>query len=503
MAILWLHELPESPLSLILGLSLAVVPLVYLFQNRKSTLKRSCSFTSQGMFLGCFPPHVNVPETIINAAIFFETPPSEAEMIEKVIQPMLEFQRLCTIPQMDGTFLPCPTPIDPAKLLRCITIDDDSKLYDTIFEHIQDSLARKDLPWWEFLLIRANKQSCVVLRIHHGLADGISLVAVFDKIVETPTSSSIFQLRRNDSNKKKSGVSFVKRTISLVQETIHVLTLAMSKYDAATAFSKSTHGKMVHSNKRSYCIFPTVDLAFIKQLKDKANVTVNDVLMAAVSSAIYDYCKAENCPVIEKSATDKLQCRALLPVALPRDAQEMEDPATALRNQWCLVSTDLALGVVDPLERLQAIHKSTQQIKSTPRAYLQLLIQNTIPPLLPLAVARQNVYDVFTRHSLVFSNVPGPTNECRLAGQVATGVQMFYANLIPQIGFLSYNGKIFGNLVMDPESLPRAERLATFYAKALLKMAERLDVSSPPVDSAVVKAAQGVEPKEWMRFESM
>lgn len=100
-----------------------------------------------------------------------------------------------------------------------------------------------------------------------------------------------------------------------------------------------------------------------------------------------------------------------------------------------------------------------------------------------------NGLNVFCRHSLVFSNVPGPPSHWRLAGQTAVGVQMFYGNLLPQVGFLSYAGQIFGNMVVDPEALPNADWLAGLYAQALLDLADQLEVEQPAEDSSVGQAA--------------
>jgi diacylglycerol O-acyltransferase len=251
---------------------------------------------------------------------------------------------------------------------------------------------------------------------------------------------------------------------------------------------------MKHSGNRSCIIFPNVPLDLIKNLKSAAGVTVNDIIMTAVSQAIHDYCTSQDCPVLlatasstnnssksnnSKSKSAIIQCRALMPVALPRPSSELNDKSLALRNTWCMVSADMGVGCNDIMERLVHIHSQMNQIKTTPRALVQLWIQNTLPPLLPLSIAQQTVYDVFRRHSLVLTNVPGPDRPCLIAGKVCTGVQMFLSNLLPQISFMSYAGQIMGNMVMDPDELPESGSIAVFYAAALVQLAERLDVPAP------------------------
>jgi len=93
------------------------------------------------------------------------------------------------------------------------------------------------------------------------------------------------------------------------------------------------------------------------------------------------------------------------------------------------------------------------------------MIQNNVVPLLPVSSAQQTCYDIFTRHSLVFSNVPGPDKQCLLAGKAVTGLQMFYANLIPQIILISYAGKVYGNMVLDTDVRADAQSCRDFTHK--------------------------------------
>ena len=549
--------------SVVLAWSLSLFRQRSTWQDRNKSVspgrrQRSYSFTSQGMVLGVFPDHVQNPETIINAAIFFTTTknttntnttmnegcPSVEDIAKLVVTPMLSYDRLSHIPCKDDQQLrPSKnTNYTPQDLIRTIPIeipneywnnaqkdnanqeDINDMVYKAIFEHLQDPLTegRNDLPWWEILVfpvvvpqpnnhVGRLPQSAVVLRIHHSLADGISLVHVFSNIITnlqgepvqsllktttskpssttTSTSSSKTTTTAATIKKRPPKKTFLQTIWSLLKETIHVLTLAMSPFDDDIVFRKSIHGTMVHSNNRSYVIFPSIPLSFIKDLKNAANMTVNDILMTAVSQAIYDYCQSQNCPLVTDSTTNDnttqtkkkpIQCRALLPVALPRPPEELQDKSTALRNYWSLVSTDIGIGCgPDILTRLHYIHDRTSEIKASPRALVQLLIQNSLPNVLPIQLSQQTVYDTFCRHSLVFSNVPGPTEPCLFANKIGRGVQMFYANLIPQIGLLSYAGTVYGNFVLDPNVLPDSQTLATFYAAALSQLADRLHVKTP------------------------
>jgi NRPS condensation-like uncharacterized protein len=59
--------------------------------------------------------------------------------------------------------------------------------------------------------------------------------------------------------------------------------------------SGANNGKMKHSRNQSCIIFPRAPLDFVKKLKSAAGVTVNDIIMTAVSQAIHDYSASQDC----------------------------------------------------------------------------------------------------------------------------------------------------------------------------------------------------------------
>jgi hypothetical protein len=482
--------------SWLLGLSatVAVAIAIKMSSNQKSRspLHRKFSFTSVGMAIGIFPESVKAPTTIINAAIYFSTCPAEKDLIELAVKPMLAFTRLSTIPVPEtADCRPSTRSFAPSELIRKVEISGKciKSTNDVIFKHLQESLStgRDDLPWWEFLVVEnvGEGESAVVLRMHHALADGISLVHVFEKFITYEDGSPVLSIILSNMA-QKSKVEKTHKTNPfrlawmLVRDATKVLTLGLSRSDDPTIFTEPNQ-TYVHSQHRECVVFPTVSLAFVKRLKTAANVTVNDILMTAVSQAVHEYCRAESCSVLMGKGAS-LQSRALLPIALPRSASDLEHPSTALRNKWCLVSANMSIGCVDLVDRLNSIHQTTVHLKGSPIAMVQLSLQNKLASRLPKIVARQTMLDIFRRHSLVFSNVPGPDRPCQLAGQTATGVQMFYSNLIPQVGLLSYAGNIYGNIVLDTGALPNAEFLAGHYAKALVDMATLLNVDKIPTN---------------------
>lgn len=126
------------------------------------------------------------------------------------------------------------------------------------------------------------------------------------------------------------------------------------------------------------------------------------------------------------------------------------------------------------LQRLQKIHETTTKVKSSPRGVVQLFLQNTLGPLLPVSKSQQMVRNILTRHSLVVTNLIGPDKPCKFAGKTIVGVQLLNLNFITQASFLSYNGRVFGSIVLDTDQIKNSQKIATFYGRAFSKLSREI-----------------------------
>ena len=482
---------------------------------------RRVSFTSIGLAKGSFPERCQVTAATINGAAYCDTDdlPTVDRLVTDLVQPLLRYGRLCGVLDLKkGVFIP-KTPgqdFDPAALVREIEVDagsDLQTLHNTILDHAQDVLDRdrNGLPWWEVLVVRntgvaadddSRTQSAIVVRVHHALGDGIALLHIFRDIltgqeghdkVTWPASFSTTQSTTTTSFRPKYP------WWSFITSTFQVLGLAATKFDTNTAFSRCNHAKMTHNGQRRVCVFPAVSLDFIKALKNATDgATINDVLLATVSQAIYEYCRQaeasshgndddgndtnSNDSLPKAVPVDaKTRCRVLMPVGFPRPDNPHAPPEDYdMANKWCMVSCDLAVGQADVVQRLTQITHNTTQLKKRPVAFMQLALQNRVVPWLPLALARQTVLDVFSRHSLVLTNVPGPAQPCRLAGTaVIRDFQVFFDNLLTQCSLISYAGRVHGNVIYDPVALPGMQDFGKLYTSALMQLAHALKVEVP------------------------
>jgi len=170
-------------------------------------------------------------------------------------------------------------------------------------------------------------------------------------------------------NSKKEGLpSTTKSSIGLIIEIIHcffrVLGLAVSKFDSDTVFTSPNKSSLKMTGARKTLFFPTAKLDFLKALKNKANVTINDVLLAATTGAFRRYCEYRKDPLVGKG--EKTVNRALIPVAFPRSEKMLANPAAALQNKWAFVSTELPIHKSTCNERLLECSKAMTALKTSP-----------------------------------------------------------------------------------------------------------------------------------------
>ena len=238
---------------------------------------------------------------------------------------------------------------------------------------------------------------------------------------------------------------------------------------------------------RTTVLFPSLKLEFIKRIKAKAGVTVNDVMMAITAGAIRRYCEEFDDPALKS----KVQSRALVPVAFPRSPEKLLDPVNALRNYWAFISCPLPIGSSSSRERLLKSSQEMSFVKASSMAPIQMFLQTFILPLLPQFLQRKTAYDIFSRHSIVFSNVPGPPAPIHFCGEKVLGIQVIFPNLLPQTLIISYAGEMFMNMVLDTQLAEQGETLLPqYYLEEALSLAKAFEIEAD-VASVVSPVSEG------------
>jgi diacylglycerol O-acyltransferase / wax synthase len=469
---------------------LAAGTIWYLFSNKKEkdpeSRKRSMSFSSQIMAQGSFPAEATVSPPIINCILTFHKLPS-AEKTKESVSKFLEINRFRSVPDYSLTakqweFREVEVNIDDHVVSWTVNSEEEALARVEVIQR-QTIHALDNKPQWVFHRIENSGTgvSLVLARFHHAIGDGISLVLVMNKLF-TDKNGNPMEIKLpgtkhadvDSKDKKKSGPSIVTQLQKLVQSVLKSAAMGVSAYDSDIVFVKPNRKKCSMDWSASKTVFfPTLRLDFVKTLKDKAGVTVNDIMLAATTGAIRRYCEKLGDPLMKSDASKKLlQYRALLPYAFPRPPEEQGDPFRCMRNKWAFISVPLPINATTPKERLEQCNALMNDAKSSPEALVQLWLQDQLLSRLPTFLVRQTAFDIFSRQSLVFSNVPGPQEIACFGGEPIIGMQSTFPNILYQVLIISYCGSIFMNMVVDGSVVKDSDLLAKSFQDEVADMAK-------------------------------
>ena len=214
--------------------------------------------------------------------------------------------------------------------------------------------------------------------------------------------------------------------------------------------------------------FASVSMADVHALKVEHDVKVNDVVLAVTAGALRRY--------LEKH--DALPDTALVS-SVPVSTRPKGD--NAMDNQISNMFVSLATDIDDPIERLQAIKRSTQSAKAMRNAIGAREIQSIGEVASPLILgsAIRTIYRtslmsrIPLRINTVVSNVPGPNIPLYMCGGKV--VAIFPSSVILEgmglnVTVISYLDRVDFGLHVDPDLIPDVWVLANEVTSALGEM---------------------------------
>lgn len=442
-----------------------------MLRKRKIKNGRRMSFNSQIMVHGSFPPEANVATPVINIVMMFKKCP-DLEKVKNHYIGLASFERFRAIPLFDnGAWIFQKVDFDIGNHVQSSMAENEAHMKSMIDEIIAQPL-RMDIPYWTVHRIETRDGlSCVLTRIHHVIADGISLVAAVSKVFCDENNEPLkTEMPINLSSKVK--LSLIQKIWKVLKSVAQVFYVGVSPFDSDIKYT-SPNKKTLKMTTRKTLYFPSVKLAFIKELKQKAGVTVNDILLAATTGAVRKYSEMRG---DDFSGSKQYHNRALVPLAFFRPIKDLEDPARAMSNKFAFLSVDLPMNSPSAVDRVMECNKNMSELKTSPIAFVTLWIQSNLLSYLPVALQRQIGFDLFSRHTMVFSNVPGPNKPITLAGEKVVNMQVVFPNLLPQVILVSYAGSVFNCMVIDDKLIENPQKLCEYYLEDLREVAKKYNV---------------------------
>jgi len=361
-------------------------------------------------------------------------------------------------------------------------------------------LARETLdprrPLWQVHLIRRYEGgSAWIIRVHHCYADGMAMMRVLLSMAEQDAGPAL--ARRPPGPSPRPDVGPVLGWLQhLAMPAGDILEHALAEgarlleggvhqlfHPGRAAALAGTLGGMAGefvrvlalpddpvtplrgtlSGEKTVAWAPPIPLHEVRTVGKVLGCSINDVLMSAVAGALGAHLRQHGFD------TRGLRLRASVPVNL-READE----APSLGNRFGLVFVELAPGLANPLQRLEATREAMATLKGSlqPAASLMSL---GVMGMLPAAAQAPFVESFSRKSTAVVSNVPGPQAPLYICGQRVT--EMYF--WVPQSGsiglgfsILSYAGQVHFGMIADRAVVPSpaavVERFTTEVEKLLL-----------------------------------
>ena len=358
---------------------------------------------------------------------------------------------------------------------------------------ILSQLLDRNKPLWDVHVVDGLKdgRGALIWRVHHALADGVSGAELMKLLLDsTPDVPAVYPKPRYRRSRAQpapapSSTGACDTITTLLRRMLafegDMLTLTEAMLGDATKsplkgllelvpeFSVSI--ERLPFNKpcdgdRSFC-WAEFELADIQTIRESIGGTVNDVILALLTSALSRYVKLHGESVVRRLA------RIVCPVSLRPSQRNIQ-----LGNQISFLPIALPLDARGPVRTLRAVIARTEVLKrcgalgfvalaakwlsATPPP-LQALFWRTIPEvILPVPLL-----------NMICTNVVGSTVPLYAAGrrmlaaypQVPTGWEL-------GVGFAahSYDGKLFFGILADTHAAPDAHRLRDFLVRSFREL---------------------------------
>lgn len=372
-------------------------------------------------------------------------------------------------------------------------------------------------PLWDFTLISGLKgnRTALLARVHHCLADGVSGIELLKQVLDqapTPPRTRRARLhipmpspcdpasaladhfvRTWFSNVERvlkvqsEALGFVQRlTAAAGQDTAGFNGSGQTAKDAGQREPTEVNGLLTELASPAQrlpfnvvCRGPQkfawteVSLADVKAIKTQHGTTVNDVVLALISSVVRDYILHRGCAVHHR------ELRVVVPVSVRTHSESQK-----LGNRITFVPISIPLNISSPARLLEVIHGRTSKIKSAHVAELIAFagtVLGLIPSPLQALVAPLASQLPLSLCNLICTNVPGPAAPLYLAEHKMIAFYP-YVPIGGEMGMncaaLTYDGTMFIGFTGDVNAVPELDVLPRLLQRSFGKLRRTLETAT-------------------------
>jgi diacylglycerol O-acyltransferase / wax synthase len=351
---------------------------------------------------------------------------------------------------------------------------DQAALQELVGDLMTMPLDRNRPLWHTYMVDGFGDGAALIIRMHHCIADGIALARVMLSLTDDSAEAGIAPLQDEVRSTQEGGLpgallNGTRQVLHTARRTARQASeIATTRgHAAAMAGAVARDGATVlrllltpsdpasplkgdPGISRRVAWGEPLSLARIKRIAKANDVTVNDVLLAAVSASLRHYLQAQGSPPSEIQAMVPFNLRPL-DEPLPRE----------LGNRFGLVFLPLPVGMSGSLRRLIEVHRRMDEIKRSRNAPVSYALLS-VSGLAPEPIERR-IIDVFSsKATAVMTNVPGPRAPVYLAGTPVRAVLVWAptsGHIGMSVSIFSYRGEVTVGLMVDARLMPEPHRL--------------------------------------------
>jgi WS/DGAT/MGAT family acyltransferase len=301
-----------------------------------------------------------------------------------------------------------------------------------------------DRPRWriEYIEHYEDGQSAFLVRMHHALADGISMVPVILSLMD--------ELSAAPEPPRSPTRPLTSRLTSAVLAPL-AAPAALLRRVLWSPDKHALHGPSVSGRKRVAWTRP-ISLDVVKAVKNRFGATVNDVLMAVVSGAI-----ARHLEVAGGARIPHIR------VSMPVNMRGPDEPLH-MENRFAAVPLTLSALSRHLPERLAAVKRQMDALKQGLDPLVIYGVVKVFLTTMPVGMSRRLIDFFANKCTCVITNVPGPQVALAFGGRALRSLMFWVpqrADIAIGVSILSFAGNVQVGVIADVGLLDDPERLVT------------------------------------------
>jgi diacylglycerol O-acyltransferase / wax synthase len=345
----------------------------------------------------------------------------------------------------------------------------------TLASHLMSSPLEMSRSPWQIHLVDGFGDGCALIaRLHHALADGISLARVLLSLADDVADVDLASEPSAGSGAARSvlrdpsgaGGRLLDLGRSLRENPDRVLDAARLGGSSAAAVGRlftmpddpATSLKGELGTVKLAAWGEGIPLDRVKVIAKALGGTVNDVLLTALAAALCAHLRATGSP--------QREIRTLVPVNL----RPLDKPVgPELGNHFGLVFVALPVDHMPPRQRFDEVRRRMDALKRSTEPAVTYALLNAIGRT---PVQFERIFtDVFgAKASLITTNVPGPREALHIGGARLDGVLFWVpqsAGVALGVSLFSYAGQVIWGVSADALRVPDPASVVDAMATAI------------------------------------